>query len=256
MNNVRRRNNNTRNENVFNSAQNSLPDPPSIANIGQRQPRLPLSGSEDTYAELTFGVRRGRVNNNCYGYAIDQYRNSGDYKLQPGNVSKSPGELDLGSCSSLRFRALADMKDKAYMTEADRPCKPGYYKIMAFLSKKTDYHWYKQHKDALVRMSQKMRNLAELARALDVNPKQLMAPTNAPRPGDLVLVKNAGIWSHKQGFSTGPMLRDACGKVITDPRKACRNYGRLNYTEYCGSFCVKNKDAANNNSSNGRRNHN
>lgn len=202
-------------------------------------PRLPLSGSEDTYTDLTYGSGRGKGNNNCYGYAIDYYRNSGNDKLQPGNVSRTPGELNLGSCSALRRRTMADLKDRAYTTEAEAPCKSGYYKIMAFLSKNNDYHWYKQHKDALVRTSNKMRDLAALARALDVNPRQLQSASPTPRPGQLVLVKNAGVWSHKQGFATGPMLRDACGKAITDPRKACRNYGQLNYNQYCGSFCVK-----------------
>lgn len=226
---------NRANRGTNNGPENSLPSveatPPSR--------RLPLSGSEDTYTDLIYGTKRGKGNNNCYGYAIDHYRNAGNDKLQPGNVSKSPGDLNLGSCSALRLRTLADLKGRAYTVDSDTACKPGYYKIMAFLSKGNDYHWYKQHKDALVRVSDKMRDLAALARALGVQPSQLLSPTKAPKPGDLVLVKNAGVWSHKQGFATGPLLRDACGKVITDPRKACRDYGHLNYTEFCGAFCVK-----------------
>lgn len=205
--------------------------------------RLPLSGSEDTYTDLVYGTRRGKGNNNCYGYAIDRYRNSGSNKLQPGNVSKSPGELNLGSCAALRLRSMADLKGRAYEVDADKPCRAGHYKIMAFLSKDNDYHWYKQHKDALVRLSHKMRDLAALSRVLGVAPRQLQSPSPNPKPGDLVLVRNAGVWSHKQGLATGPLLRDACGKVITDPRRACKNYGRLNYTDYCGAFCVKKRGA-------------
>lgn len=218
-----------------NAVDDMLPNSPS----SRPTRRLPLSGSEDTYTDLIYGTARGKGNNNCYGYAIDHYRNSGNHKLQPGNVSKSPGDLNLGSCAALRLRTLADLKGRAYAVDGDKPCRAGHYKIMAFLSKDNDYHWYKQHKDALVRLSKKMRDLAALSRALHVNPKQLQSPSSSPKPGDLVLVRNAGLWSHKQGLATGPLLRDACGKVITDPRKACKDYGRLNYTDYCGSFCVQ-----------------
>ncbi|NDH06526.1 hypothetical protein EBX93_11500 [bacterium] len=222
-----------------NAARNATaPNAPSNA------PRLPLSGSEPTYTDLVYGTARGKGNNNCYGYAIDAYRNSGAVKLQPGNVSKLRGQLDLASCAALRLRALADLRGRAYAGDADRPCKPGYYKIMGFLSKGEDYHWYKQHRDALLRVPGG-RDLAALARSLGVQPTQLLSPSPQPRAGDLVLVKNAGVWSHKQGFATGPILRDACGKAITDPRAACRDYGpTLNYREYCGALCVKTRRGA------------
>jgi len=229
--------NNRNNSNARN--RNTLPSRASNA------PRLPLSGSEEPFNDLSlFSARRGKGNNNCYSWAIGQYSNSGETKLQPGNLSQSPGDLDLKSCSAIRLRTLADLKGKAYLENPEKPCRQGYYKVMAFLAKDNDYHWYKQHKDAVVRMTDKMRDLAALARALGVSPKQLVSPSAAPKPGDVVLVKDAGVWSHKQGFATPPLLRDACGKVITDPRRACRDYGSLNYTEHCGSFCIKNRSTA------------
>ena len=54
------------------------------------------------------------------------------------------------------------------------------------------------------------------------------------------LVIPVNLFSHKQGWATGPLLKDSCGKLIKDPRKACRRYG-YNYSKYCSSFCVKNK---------------
>lgn len=218
-----------------NAPENALPSAPANARVG----KLPLSGSEDTYTDLTYGTRRGKGNNNCYGYAIDHYRNAGNDKLQPGNLAASPGNVDLRSCDTLTGRTLADLRGRAYRVEAEAPCRRGYYKIMGFLAPDTDYHWYKQNKDALVRMGGRLRDLASLSRALGVSPKQLVSPSPAPRAGDVVLVKDAGLWSHKQGFATGPLLKDACGKAISDPRKACRDYGKLNYTQYCGALCVK-----------------
>lgn len=220
------------------AARNADPLPVTVS--PSPSPRLPLSGSESPFNELSlYSAKRGVGNNNCYAYAIDTYANTGSTKLQPGNISKSPGELNLGSCAALKGRALADLKGRAYAVDAGKACGRGEYKVMAFLSKDRDYHWYRQHRDAMVRLSDKMRDLAALARALGVRPSQLQSPSKSPKPGDLVLVKDAALWSHKQGFATVPLLRDACGKAITDPRRACRNYGDLNYTEYCGAFCIK-----------------
>ncbi len=46
-----------------------------------------------------------------------------------------------------------------------------------------------------------------------------------------------GYWSHKPGYKPST-LYDASGKLITNPKKANRNYGRLNYKDFCGYFCV------------------
>lgn len=220
------------------SFENSLPTSPSPPSAR----RLPLSGSEETYTDLVYGSPRGRGNNNCYAYAIDSYSNSGGRKLQPGNASGATTDLDLGSCAALRSRTAADLGNKAYAVDPEAPCRAGHYKVMAFLAKGNDYHWYKQHRDALVRLPDRLRDLAALSRALGVRPSQVVSAGRGRqgRAGDLVLVRDAGLWSHKQGLATGPLLKDSCGKAITDPRKACRKYGdRLNYTDFCGAYCVR-----------------
>jgi hypothetical protein len=201
-------------------------------------PPLPTSGSEDVFNEGVYGTPRGKGNNNCYGWAIDEYRNSGESKLQPGNLGREPGRFELRSCEQLNARVLADMRGRAYVEDAQVPCKRGYYKIMGFLDPDDDYHWYKQHRHALVQLSGRLRSVAGVARVMGVSPKQVYSPSPRPRTGDTLLVKDAGVWSHKQGFATGPLLKDACDQVIKDPRQACRAYGNLNYTRYCGSLCV------------------
>lgn len=241
MTNSRRNNNsqaNRRNAVVAaasNSIASGMPSMPADTSV----PSLPVSGSEQVFTEQTYGTKRGKGNNNCYGYAIDKYRNFGSRKLQPGNLAKQAGQLDLASCAALTARAMKDLKRKAYVADAQSACRPGYYKIMGFLDPNNDFHWYKQHKDALVKLSKSVADVGAVAKALGVAPQQVLSPSPAPRPGDTVLVKDAKVWSHKQGFATGPLLRDACGKAIRDPRKACRNYGSLNYERYCGSMCVR-----------------
>lgn len=46
-----------------------------------------------------------------------------------------------------------------------------------------------------------------------------------------------GRWSHKPG-NTDATNVDASGNVITDPKAANRNYGQINYSQFCGYFYV------------------
>jgi hypothetical protein len=46
-----------------------------------------------------------------------------------------------------------------------------------------------------------------------------------------------GYWSHKPGYKPSTVY-DASGNLITNPELANRNYGRLNYSQFCGNFCV------------------
>lgn len=204
---------------------------------------LPVSGSEEPFTDLTYGTSRGRGNNNCYAYAIDTYRNSGGVKLQPGNLSRRNGStVDLQSCDAITTRAMADLRGRGYAAPAGKACKKGHYKVMAFLAPGNDYHWYRQHKDALVRLTAEVPTVAALAASMGVPASNVYAPSRSPRIGDVVLVKDAKLWSHKQGHATGPLLKDACDKAIRDPRVACKRYSEtLNYTRFCGAMCVKNR---------------
>lgn len=46
-----------------------------------------------------------------------------------------------------------------------------------------------------------------------------------------------GYWSHKRGRTNVTNL-DADGKLIKNPELANRNYGRLNYTDFCGYYMI------------------
>ena len=206
-----------------------------------RNNALPTSGSEETFTDLTYGTERARVNNNCWAWAIDAYADHGDRKLQPGNLSQSANkDMDLTTCADLRKRALADLRGDIYAADdADKPCRGGFYKIMGFLDARDggkDYHWYKQHRDVLVKTDR--HSAAAIAKTFGV-------PTTSVAMGSShALVLGARIWSHKQGFATGPLLKDACGKTIKDPRKACRDYPVYKYDTFCGAYCVRNKPRA------------
>lgn len=49
---------------------------------------------------------------------------------------------------------------------------------------------------------------------------------------------NDGSWSHKRGLTKITNL-DASGKSINNPRLANRNYGYINYSNFCGYYFVK-----------------
>jgi hypothetical protein len=46
------------------------------------------------------------------------------------------------------------------------------------------------------------------------------------------------LWAHKLGWGTRPLLVDASGVTIVDPRTANRKYG-YNYKTLCGVYCVR-----------------
>ena len=50
-------------------------------------------------------------------------------------------------------------------------------------------------------------------------------------------LNDEGYWSHKPGYKPST-LYDASGKLIKNPKEANRNYGKLNYKDFCGFFCV------------------
>jgi hypothetical protein len=198
---------------------------------------LPLSGSEELFTDFVYGSKTGKKSNNCYAFAIDWLENK-NKKLQPGELSKTlRPEDDLTDAKVLKTRATEDLATKpngGYLSSPCVKCKEGYYKVMAFVSPGTDYHWYRQMGDMIV--DTKGRNINTLSKNMNVSKEQI----NLPDDSDKALVKKAGLWAHKRGLAELTVL-DASGKFIIDPRKANRNYGDTNYTKYVASFCVNAK---------------
>ena len=135
---------------------------------------------------------------------------------------------------------------KVYKVKANEKCKKGYYKVMMFVSpgrptnyiRQGDFHFYKQH--GVVEYKIKTGDtIVSVAKFFKV-PESRVKRAGAFKVGKRVIFK-ANVFSHKRGWATGPLLTDARGKSITDPRKASRNYPGLNYERYCSSFCVKDR---------------
>jgi len=209
---------------------------------------LPLSGSEPVYTERKWGSKKGIGNDNCYDYAFGNYSPYRTQKSSPGNRGGKTNNnfAPIRSCGTLPKRVISDNPTKVYKVKAEMACRPGFYKAMMFVApagkrnlfNSGDFHFYKQHGKVEYK-PKKGDTYEKIAKFFGV-PVTRIRRAGAIVPGK-VMKFNANIFSHKRGWATGPLLVDSKGKIIKDPRKAGRNYPGMNYTEYCSSFCVKNK---------------
>jgi len=208
---------------------------------------LPLSGSESKFTNRRWGTTKGIGNNNCYAYAVGDYEAYRWQKSIPGDRSGlSNGNHNYTHCTGLPNRVVSDNPTRVYRVKANEKCKKGYYKVMMFVSpgrptnyiRQGDFHFYKQH--GVVEYKVKPGDtIVSVAKFFKV-PESRVKRAGTFKVGKRVVFK-ANVFSHKRGWATGPLLTDAKGKSIMDPRKASRNYPGLNYERYCSSFCVKNR---------------
>lgn len=198
---------------------------------------LPLSGSEPVFRYKPWGTT-GIHANNCYDYAIGDYKSYRPVKSAPGDrAGMKPIGGTLRRCTGLRKRVLADNPGKVYLVDYKTKCRKGFYKIMMFVAPTNDYrdpngdfHFYKQHSQ--VKYTVKPGDTpASLS-------KFFQTPVRGPlKPGKTITVRK-NLFSHKMGWGTGPLLVDSNNNIIVDPILTARDYG-YNYTDYCSSFCVK-----------------
>lgn len=212
----------------------------------------------------------GRHHDNCYDYAFGLNNMSSVNKNVPGNMSGNKAwGLTFQTCTGIAKRVLEDYKGLAYRCTGNTPCKPGYYRVMNFVAKEGDFHWYRQTTAVRykIRAGDTVTGVAKFFRVTPMVIRQAMSratrPTSASNgrisnsrnnlsllnafirqghgvmPPGKVIQFPVRLWSHKQGFATGPVLVDASGKTITDPRRANRNYPGLNYSRFCSAYCVR-----------------
>lgn len=210
------------------------------------QNRPPLSGSEKKFTTRMWGSRAGVGNNNCYAYAVGDFEAYRWQKSIPGDRSGlSALPHDYTNCKDLPRRVVSDNPKKVYVAKGDEKCKKGYFKVMMFVSpgrpmnyiRQGDFHFYRQH--GVVEYKIKKGDTIKSVAAFFKIPESRIKNAGPFKVGKRIVFRANG-FSHKRGWATGPLLTDANGKAITDPRKASRDYPGLNYKKYCSSFCVKN----------------
>lgn len=207
----------------------------------------PTSGSEPTFTMKRWNGKAGINNNNCYAYAVNDYKDYRQWKAQPGERADLANNGTYTTCDRLNAYVVADNPKKVYATGALNKCRPGFYKIMMFIAKckKSDYlcqgdfHFYKQHSKTEYKVKRGDTH-ESIAAFFHVPVLRIKRAAKVLTPGKLIAFK-ASFFSHKRGWATGPLIADADGKLIADPRTASRDYPGMNYDTYCSSFCVKKK---------------
>lgn len=174
---------------------------------------------------------------NCYDYAIGDYERYRPVKSTPGERSGlSPNSIKISSCQDLRRRILKDNGKIIYLCkDPNKVCRRGFYKFMNFVtSDGSDFHFYKQVRGVKykVKTGDTRASIAKFFRVT-----QSVLPTRLI-PGRVISFP-CNLWAHKRGWGEAPLLVDAKGKTIKDPRKASRKYPGLNYNRFCGAFCIK-----------------
>ena len=213
----------------------------------------------------------GRHHDNCYDYAFGLNNPKAINKNVPGNMARNKAwGLTFTKCDGIAKRVLEDYKGLAYRCKPADICPIGYYKVMNFVAPNGgDFHWYRETNGvryktrpgdtvtglarffrvtpAVIRaavakgtrpMSASNGRIANTSRNLPVLNQMVHSGSGAIRPGKVIQFP-VKLWSHKQGFATGPVLVDASGKTITDPRRANRAYPGLNYSKFCSAYMVK-----------------
>lgn len=222
---------------------------------------------------------QGVSHDNCYDYAFGSYSPSRRAKSVPGDRSgMGSNGLTFTTCRGIAKRVMSDNPGAVYkLRNPSAKAKPGYYKVMCFVAPSNDFgnstgdfHWYKE----VSAVRYKIRagdTVTALAKFFRVSPSVILASASKGRistnvnngrvanankdlrvlnrynllpgkklqPGRVITIPVA-LWSHKTGWAGGPLLVDASGKTITDPRKANRNYKPgFHYTKFCAAYGVR-----------------
>jgi hypothetical protein len=240
---------------------------------------------------------RGVVHDNCYDYAFGSFSSSRTSKSVPGDRSGNKANgLTFRTCDGIARRVLKDNPGSVYkMKTGSEKARSGFYKVMCFVAPSNnfgnstgDFHWYKEISSIQYRIRPGDR-VSSLARFFHVTSKTIIEAVAkgrtsnnrntgriADQDGDLRRLNRSAsnnksallpagkviefpvkLWSHKTGWAGGPLIVDASGRTITDPRKADRNYTPgFHYTKFCSAYGVRPgyaKTGNNSNRNNGRR---
>jgi hypothetical protein len=215
--------------------------------------KIALNGSEPIYTTKLWNTSKGKGNNNCYSYAMNNFSADRPRKAVPGDRSGYNHDLDYKTCRKIKERLLQDNPDSIYPEKPENKCRPGFSKIMMVVGERDsmnsygDFHFYKHHKDIEYEVKPD-DTIEKIAAFLQTTPDVVIeAAGGSPlKPGRIIIFKDfrtiSGdtLWSHKLGWATGALLTDGCGKIITDPRQSCRKFSTIDYTKYCGTYCIRN----------------
>lgn len=243
--------------------------------------RLPLSGSEPKFSWEPWGSSGQVHDNcydYAFGsYSNKRTRKS----VPGNRSGVGSNGLTFTTCRGITDRILSDNpKGAAKIINPNARCPEGYYKVMCFVAPNNDFgdltgdfHFLKQV--GRVRYRTRPNDTVQgIAKFFHVHPATVLRAArlstspmtrndgkiaNDPaelynldrinfnvknkinlRPGRIIEFP-VNLFAHKQGWAGGPIMIDASGKTIIDPRKANLNYHPgFHYTKFCSAWAVHN----------------
>lgn len=190
------------------------------SSIAFAQKVLPLSGNEPKYEPNLWNKNTSLLRANCYAYAVLQVCSRYyAHKIQPGEFSHGKTEDEkpfLDSVKNTITSTISDVfgsKDSAAKRELVAKVKKDLAPMRDFYETTADVKAPKGYRKV----------------ALVIDPG---------KDYHWYMQNEEGFWSHKPGLDY-VTNKDATGKIIWDPENCDRNYGNLNYTEFCGYFMVE-----------------
>jgi len=161
------------------------------------------------------------------------------YKARPGDKCSEfrNQPFDFQNCENIVKRVLCDnpryvtkVPKEKYNEYMNKDIGPDHHMIAAYLSPGnssgtgTDFHFTRRVP------------LDVVANAWTHFKKNTPEETHT----ELVTKRPKYVHIHQRGWSSGgPLLYDASNRLIINPQKANMNFGRVNYSLFCGLFVVK-----------------
>lgn len=243
--------------------------------------RLPLSGSEPKFSWEPWGsMGKVHDNCYDYAFGSFSNKRT-KKSVPGNRAGVGSNNLIFTTCTGITKRILSDNpKGAVKLMKPNARCPEGYYKVMCFVAPTNDFgdftgdfHFLKQ----VGRVRYKTRpndTVQGLAKFFRVNPATILRAArlstppisindgkiaNEPnelnqldtinsnvknkillRPGRIIEFP-VNLFAHKQGWAGGPIMIDASGKTIVDPRKANLNYHPgFHYKKFCSAWAVHN----------------
>lgn len=183
-----------------------------------------------------------RYKGNCYVFGLAPSLGKGGYhtnrshKARPGDKCKiyESADFDFQNCSQIVKRVICD--NPRYVSKVDHNTNlmkhtgSDHHLMAAILSpgKHKDFHFLRRVP------------VEEIYKAWD----RFKYKTPKKCKEQLKQIKPNYVWAHQRGWSAGgPIIHDAKGDLILNPKKANFDYNNVNYSIYCGLFKVRSRYA-------------
>jgi hypothetical protein len=217
-------------------------------NIGSKKESNKQVSSKQDILVQAWQVPKYKLN--CYAYGLGLnvgrggYYKNRLYKARPGDkcLQFTDREFDFQRCEDIVARILCDNPAYVRKVKPDKISKylqrdigDNHHFMAAYLSPGignhigTDFHF--------------LRRTPLNAVAKQWHRFKKYTPQNAI---DQIAEQNPSyLFTHRRGWSRqGPLLVDAKGDIITDPRTADLDYGEVNYRIFCGLFLVETRKSS------------